>query len=212
MVDDAAKVGAAWVLVTFQVNPVDDVVRACARAAAMFAEAGAGFAVEFSPLGPVATIQDGLAVLAALGTEPSGLVIDSWNFCLGPSTWADLEQVPLDAIAYVQFADALAPRREPDMEEAMTRRALPGEGVLELERFASTLRGRGWDGTVSLQVLSDTLRQLPVEEYARQVYDSCCPLLALTRISPTSLARDRRWYRTGWSRPCRRRPTRRSRS
>jgi sugar phosphate isomerase/epimerase len=107
--------------------------------------------------------------------EGTGIVIDSWNFCFGASSWEDLEKVPLEAIAYIQFSDALAPRGAVNLEEAMTRRALPGHGVLELDRFVSMLRGRGWDGVVSLQVLSDQLRDLPLHEYARQVHDAACP-------------------------------------
>jgi sugar phosphate isomerase/epimerase len=169
---DAHPIGAPWVLTTFEAGLADDVRAAVARCAAIFEEAGAGLAVEFSPLGPVATITDGAAVVAAAGGRRAGLVIDSWNFCLGASTWEELETVPLEQVAYLQFADALAPLGPLDPEEAMTRRALPGEGVLELERFATTLRTRGWDGVVSMQVLSDELRALPVDEYARAVYDA----------------------------------------
>ena len=169
---DAESVGATWVLTTFTAALSAEVIHAVGVCAAMFSEAGAGLAVEFSPLGPVATIDDGLAAIAVAGTAAAGLVVDSWNFCLGGSTWDDLERLPLDAIAYVQFTDALAPHGELNMEEAMTRRALPGLGVLDLDRFASTLRGRGWDGVVSLQVLSDELRQLPVDEYACAVHDA----------------------------------------
>ena len=57
----------------------------------------------------------------------------------------------------------------------MTRRALPGAGILELDRFARTMRDRGWEGVVSMQVLSDELRALPVDEYARRVHDAALP-------------------------------------
>lgn len=170
LVDDAAAVGARWVLTTFQVEVRGAIAEAVARWAARFTEAGSGLAVEFSPLGPVASIGDALEVLALTGAARTGMVIDSWNFCFGPSTWNDLEAVPFDAVAHLQFTDAMAPIGEPDMEEAMTRRALPGQGVLELDRFVATLRDRGWDGIVSMQVLSDELRELPIEEYARRVH------------------------------------------
>ena len=166
LADEAATTGASWVLTTFQVEPPPEV----ARWAAMFEAAGSGLAVEFTPLGPVATIADGLAALERAGS--GRLVVDAWNFCLGPSTWADLEHLPLDAIAYVQFTDALAPLGPIDLQEAMTRRALPGDGVLELDRFVATLRDRGWDGVVSMQVLSDELRALPVDEHLRRVHDA----------------------------------------
>jgi sugar phosphate isomerase/epimerase len=58
-----------------------------------------------------------------------------------------------------------------NLEEAMTRRALPGEGVLALDRFVSILRNRGWDGVVSMQILSDGPRALSYGKYARRVYD-----------------------------------------
>jgi sugar phosphate isomerase/epimerase len=144
---DAAALEASWVLTTFDVGLDADVEELVARCAAIVADAGAG-------AGRV------------------GVVIDSWSFCFGGATWDDLERLPLDEIAYVQFADALAPLGTPNLEEAMTRRALPGEGVLALDRFVSTLRNRGWDGVVSMQVLSDVLRALPFEEYAWRVHDA----------------------------------------
>jgi sugar phosphate isomerase/epimerase len=166
----AGVVGAQWVLVTFQVALTTVVAAAVRRWATAFEEAGAGLAVEFTPLGPVATIADALGVLLAASPARAGIVIDSWNYCIRPPAWVDLEEVPLAAIAYIQFSDACERHGEPDIEDAMRRRALPGEGVLDLERFSATLRGRGWDGIVSMQVLSDELRQLPIDEYARQVF------------------------------------------
>jgi sugar phosphate isomerase/epimerase len=172
LAEDAASLDAPWVNTTFVVEPGGAVDAVIARCAALFDAAGSGMAIEFSPLGPVATIADGLAAVAAAAGARAGLAIDSWNFCFGGSTWDDLERVPLDSIAYLQFADALAPVAEVNFEEAMTRRALPGDGILELDRFASTMLRRGWVGVVSMQVLSDELRALPVGEYCRRVHDA----------------------------------------
>ena len=44
---------------------------------------------------------------------------------------------------------------------------MPGDGQFELERFVSTLRNRGWDGVVSVEVLNKDLRALPVDESRR---------------------------------------------
>lgn len=52
----------------------------------------------------------------------------------------------------------------------MHRRALPGQGVLDLGRFAHTLLERGYDGTVSVEVLSAELRTHPVDEIAQQIH------------------------------------------
>jgi len=141
----------------------------------MFAEAGAGMAVEFSPLGPVNSIGHGLDVVAAAGAGQAGLMIDSWHFSFSESTWEDLAQVPLDRVAYLQFTDAARPVSEDLMEETMQRRQLPGDGFLDLGRFATTFLERGWEGMVSVEVLNRELRALPVPEFARRAYEATKP-------------------------------------
>ena len=165
-------IGARWVSTTFRPPLTGETDALVERCAAMFAEAGAGMAIEFSPLGPVPTIRAGLDMVKTAGIERAGIVIDSWNFSFGDDNFDDLANVPLDQIAYLQFADALAPVSDNLMDEALNRRAMPGDGILELHRFASTLMERGWDGVVSVQVLSVELRRLPVPEFARLAYDS----------------------------------------
>jgi sugar phosphate isomerase/epimerase len=138
-----------------------------ARSAEIISGAGARLGVEFSPLGPVATIPDALEIVDAAGPDRAGVVVDSWHLLHGPNPWEELTQLPLDRIAYVQFTDGFG---EISMEETMSRRALPGEGELELERFVGTLRERGWEGVVSVEVLNRDLREMPVGESAARAY------------------------------------------
>jgi sugar phosphate isomerase/epimerase len=170
---EAARVmGARWVLSVYLTGVSDRTSKLVERCAAILAGAGAGLAVEFSPLGPVATLRDALDLVAAAGAGRAGVVIDSWHFCTGDERWDALAQVPLDLIAYVQFADASPPASDNAMRESMHGRALPGDGILELDRFATTLLERGFDGIVSVEVLSSQLRELPVPEFARRAHDS----------------------------------------
>jgi sugar phosphate isomerase/epimerase len=168
----AAAVQAQWVLTTF-LTPLDRRSRPLIeRCAAMFAEAGAGMAVEFSPLGPVTSISAALDVVEAAGADRAGVLIDSWHFFRGDSTWEQLESVPLDRIAYVQFDDALPSPSRSELAETMHYRLMPGDGAFELDRFASTLLDRGWSGVVSVEVLSAELRSLPVRDFAKLAYNS----------------------------------------
>lgn len=61
------------------------------------------------------------------------------------------------------------------MHETMDRRAMPGEGELDLARFARTLTERGWAGLVSVEVLSASLRQLDIGTFARRAYETTAP-------------------------------------
>lgn len=178
LAEAAATIGAEWVLTIFREALNTRTATVIERCAAIFAGVGAGMAVEFSPLGPVPSINQGLEIVRVgnRGSGRAGLMIDSWHFSFGDSTWDDLARVPLDDIAYVQFADALAPEPERNLvRETMHRRALPGEGVLELERFASTLLDRGWGGTVSVEVLNPELRTLSAPELVARIHDTTAP-------------------------------------
>jgi sugar phosphate isomerase/epimerase len=131
-------------------------------------------AVEYTPLGAIPSIGDGMeAVRAASRGGRAGLMIDSWHFGFSDNTWEDLAAVPIDDIAYLQFTDALEPEyRDRMIRESLHRRALPGEGVLELDRFATTLLEMGYDGIVSVEVLSAELRELPVDALVRRLHDT----------------------------------------
>jgi sugar phosphate isomerase/epimerase len=61
------------------------------------------------------------------------------------------------------------------IRESLHRRAIPGDGILELDRFAATLLDRGYDGTVSVEVRSAPLRELPVDLLVGWLYTTTAP-------------------------------------
>lgn len=169
LVEIGAALGAEWVQVRVT-EPIDQVVRdryAWCRDAC--ANAGLGVAVEFSPFTPIRTITDAQDVLATRGGEGTrgGVIVDSFHVCRGSTTWEELDALPLDEVAFVQFDDALPPGDD-GRADTMHRRALPGEGALDLSHFASGLRNRGFDGVVSVEVLAAHDRDEPVESFARR--------------------------------------------
>jgi sugar phosphate isomerase/epimerase len=174
LADRAQAVGAEWVLTVFTAKVPPQRIQRCAR---LFDGAGAGMAVEYTPLGAIPSIGDGIeAVRAARRGGRAGLMIDSWHFYFSDDTWDDLAAVPLEDIAYLQFTDALEPEyRERMIRESLYRRALPGEGILELDRFATTLLEKGYDGIDSVEVLSAELRDLPVDVLVGRLYATTAP-------------------------------------
>ena len=167
----AAVMGAPWVTAVLRA-PVDEAARRLvARCAAVLSDAGAAMALEFSPLSSVTSIGPALEIVDAVG-RGAGVLIDTWHFFVGDSSWADLERLPVERIAYVQFDDAGPLESEDLFTETMDRRIMPGDGTFELERFASTLLDRGFDGVVSVEVLSRELSALPVPEFAGRARDA----------------------------------------
>ncbi len=171
----AAAMDAPWVNTVFVTPLTADVAKLVQRCAAIFADAGVGMAVEFSPVSPITSIARGLEIVQIAGAERAALLIDSWHFSFGDSTWDDLARVRPEQIAYVQFNDGVEPESDDRMHETIDRRVMPGDGIFELDRFATTLLETGWEGTVSVEVLSAELRRLPVPEFIRRAYEAAAP-------------------------------------
>lgn len=160
--------------------PVDEAVIAATRhAGALCTESGIGFAIEFLPFLPVATIGQTRDLLAAAGLDKKGLVIDTWHFFNGPDEWAELESVSADEIAYVQLNDHAPLVAGADvLFETTQRRLLPGEGSFDLTRFAATLRAAGFDGAIGPEILSEESRRFSMDEAARRIMETSRPYWA----------------------------------
>jgi sugar phosphate isomerase/epimerase len=135
---------------------------------------GVPVALEFSP-GPVATVEEAVAVVEAVGTKTATLLADSYHFFRAGSDWSMLRRLPPDYLSVVQFDDARPAESTDYLLETTTRRAWPGEGELDLTSFANEVRAIGWDGPVSVEVLAADLGDLSVEEFALTAYRTSAP-------------------------------------
>jgi sugar phosphate isomerase/epimerase len=172
LLEMAAALGAKWMQVRV-VDEVDDRIRALfGWSADHFGAAGVGLAVEFSPLTMVKNITDARELLAAAGGDArTGVIVDTWHFFRGDDDWQDLEALPVDELAFVQFSDGCPPGADPG-HDTLHRRALPGDGEFDLDRFSASLRSKGFRGPVSIEVLSKELRTLPVHEFAHRTMET----------------------------------------
>jgi sugar phosphate isomerase/epimerase len=170
-----AALGAESILTILFTRVSDESLDRLDRCAAQAAKVGARLAMEFVPGGPVSRISEALAVTDAIGPDRMGVLIDTWHFFRGGSTFEELETIPLDRIALVQFDDALPAEGIDVMHETTDRRTWPGQGEFDLHRFAQVLTGRGWSGLVSVEVLSAELRQLDLPAYTAAAYATTQP-------------------------------------
>jgi len=163
-----------WVLTNADVEPDARAAAELARCADRLGAHGARLAIEFLPFLRVRSIGGALELAERSGSD-AGVLVDTWHFFNGPDGWPELEALPLARLAYVQFDDH-PPLASPDLrEECIQRRVFPGEGVFDLQRFCRVLRGRGFDGLVSVEVLSQAWRGGDAEEFARRAFESSAP-------------------------------------
>lgn len=161
-----------WVLTNVVEPPDDDLVATLARCAAIVGEAGARLAIEYLPWTPVDGARAALDVAARAGNDRVKVLLDVWHHFRGPDTWADLEAVPLEEIAYLQFSDALPMISDDVLAETLSRRVFPGEGEFDLDGWCARVRDKGFDGVVSIEVLNEGLRDLDPAAFAQRAFDA----------------------------------------
>jgi sugar phosphate isomerase/epimerase len=174
LITAATALGAPNMLTLCFTDPTEPVMERLDRIAELASASGVTLTLEFCPGLAVHSLPTGVALCDAIGRDRMGLTLDAWHFFRGGSTWQDLEDVPLECVRVVQFDDA-PPMAGGDIMTETYRRTWPGLGEFDLDRLASTLTGRGWDGVVSVEVLSDETRLLSPEEFADRAFSSTRP-------------------------------------
>lgn len=96
-----------------------------------------------------------------------GLVLDSFHVCARDLPVDAIRDIPGERIFLVQLSDA--PILDLDyMRWSRGHRVLPGDGDFDLQGFMAAVRATGYDGVVSLECFSKTLRNQPAEHVARE--------------------------------------------
>lgn len=169
----AAELGPRWLLTAATTAPVDEpLVDLFGRCCDVLGKAGTGLAFEFFPWARVNSLGAADELVRRTGRRNAGVLLDCWHFFRGPDGWPELEAAPLERLAYVQFTDSIPVAPDRLLAESETSRRFPGEGCFELARFAETLRRRGFDGVVSVEVLSPVTRALGARAFARRCVES----------------------------------------
>jgi sugar phosphate isomerase/epimerase len=131
-----------------------------ARCAEIFNGAGVRLALEFLPYSGIRSLEQARDVCAHVGYDGCGLMIDSLHLARTGGSAAEVAQLGAHEIACVQLADGDGSPPADLPHESRNARRLPGWGELDLTAFTAALKGIGYSGTVSIEVLAADLREL----------------------------------------------------
>jgi sugar phosphate isomerase/epimerase len=149
----------------------------CANAAT---HTGAKVVYEFMPYDAVVnTLDIALEVMEGANAPNGGLAIDSWHLGklnLGPD---DLRRIPPRWISWVELSDGPYGIAEEWLDEVINRRKLPGEGDFPIRDYIRVFRELGYHGPWGVEVLSEELRNLPIDEIFDRAYETTSAQLAV---------------------------------
>jgi sugar phosphate isomerase/epimerase len=126
----------------------------------------------------VHTLAGTLDLIAAIGVDHVGLMLDAWHLYTAGETAADLDRLSNDDVVVVHVNDA--PAGVARDEQIDTVRALPGEtGVIDLGGFMAKLWAMGYDGPVMPEPFSQRLVDLAATDPAAAAAETARSMQAL---------------------------------
>lgn len=161
------KIGPDVEVVDGAVPPLVDVAHWAAglhELATQAAEAGTRVALEPLPFSNITDFRSAAELVAAAGHPAAGLVVDIWHLERGPSTLADLAQVPGDTVFAVELNDAPAPQSPDLFRDTIDHRVLCGEGTFNVTGFVQTLQQIGFAGPWGVEIISEAHRRRSLPE------------------------------------------------
>ncbi|HXD64139.1 MAG TPA: TIM barrel protein, partial [Solirubrobacteraceae bacterium] len=122
-------------------------------------------AYEIIPFDPnVGTLEAGLRLVSEAARPNGGLAIDTWHMGKLQIDPAQLAAIPAEHIAWVELSDGRREYMEDKLDEVINRRELPGEGEFDIPGYVAALHQAGYPGPWGAEILSETLRNLPIEQ------------------------------------------------
>jgi len=146
------------------------------------ASAGQRVCLEFLPWSAVPDLATGWRIVEAAGRDNGGILLDLWHWQREPGGPALelLRTIPGDRIQYVQLCDA-APEPSPPapdlFAQAMSVRALPGDGVVDIGAVFDALAAIGAEPYVAAEVFNADLAAQGPHKMARAVRDASLRVL-----------------------------------
>src|SRR3954452_8187111 len=142
----------------------------CAHAADL---TDAVIAYEFMPFDVnVDNLDAALAVVEGAGAKNGGLVIDTWHMAKLGIAPEELKRIPLEYLSWVELSDGRREDMDDLVDETVNHRRLPGEGELDVPAYVDACREHGYPGPWGVEVLSEELRNLPMDEIFRRAYET----------------------------------------
>jgi sugar phosphate isomerase/epimerase len=134
---------------------------------------------EFMPFDAnVRDLDTALTVVEGAGAPNGGLAIDTWHMSKLGIEPDDLRRVPGKHLGWVELSDGRYENMPDLVDETVNHRLLPGEGEFPIRDYVAACREAGYEGPWGVEVLSEELRALPIEQIFDRAYETSMAQLA----------------------------------
>jgi sugar phosphate isomerase/epimerase len=120
----------------------------------------------------VRSIDAALAVVGGAAAPNGGVAIDTWHMSKLGIEPDDLRRIPPEYLSWVELSDGRREDMDDLVDETVNHRALPGEGEFDIRGYVDVCRDHGYAGPWGVEVLSDELRNNPIDVIFRRAYEA----------------------------------------
>jgi sugar phosphate isomerase/epimerase len=128
---------------------------------------------EFMPFDVnVNTLDTAIALAVDAGAANGGLAIDTWHMAKLGITPDDLRRVPPQYLTWIELSDGQVADMPDPIDEVVNHRRLPGEGEFDIAGYVEVCRELGYRGPWGVEVLSEELRSLPIDQEFDRAFET----------------------------------------
>ena len=117
-------------------------------------------------------VERALAVVEGADAPNGGLALDTWHLGKLRLEPGELRRIPPRFLSWVELCDGPYEYAEDRLDEVINRRKLPGEGEFPLQEYVAVCRELGYEGPWGIEVLSEELRSLPIDQIFDRAFET----------------------------------------
>jgi sugar phosphate isomerase/epimerase len=134
---------------------------------------GVDIVYEFMPFDVnVQSLETAVKMVKHADQPNGGLAIDTWHMAKLGIEPEHLRMCPRKYLMWVELSDGQWENMEDPIDEVVNHRNLPGEGQFPIREYVRVCQQMGYDKPWGVEVLSEDLRSLPIEEEFKRSYET----------------------------------------
>lgn len=150
--------------------PMEKIVESFASLCHEAEDYGATIGFEFMASAMIDNFEDSLILVQSAGARNGGLIVDIAHVMSLGIAYEDIRRIPLQHLTNVELNDGTFPG-SPRHDPSRIRRFC-GEGDFDIEGFINCIREMGYTGPWAVEVFSEELTELPLDELNSRAYST----------------------------------------
>ena len=136
-------------------------------------------AYEFMPFDVnVRSLEAALRLVSEADRPNGGLAIDTWHMSKLGIKPSEMSRIAARHLTWVELSDGQFADMDDPVDEVINHRELPGEGEFDIPGYVGALLAAGYAQPWGVEVLSQKLRALPIEQEFERAYQTTVAQLA----------------------------------